>query len=143
MARHIASLVGSIHEAEDLTQETLLRYWRARVNFRGGNFPAYLYAIAHNLVATWFRERGVARRTAVAVAAITCEGAPSHDPLVRVRIDEALTRLPADQQIVLYLHCVRGIPYEDIARVLDLPRATVGTRIHRGRTTLRNSHTLH
>ena len=48
----------------------------------------------------------------------------------------ALAAVPEDFRIALVLADVQDLPYEEIARVLDVPVGTVKSRVHRGRLAL-------
>jgi len=72
--------VGNVHDAEDLTSRT---FYRALSHLdayqdRGVPFSAWLYRIAHNLVANWHRDRG--RRPVVALDELVLKSRASERP---------------------------------------------------------------
>ena len=52
-------------------------------------------------------------------------------------IRDALTKLPEDRRLAVYLADVEGFSYQEIAEIMDTPIGTVMSRLYRGRRQLR------
>ena len=75
------SMLGSVHEAEDLVQEAFLRAWRGRDGFTGhGSFHGWLYRIATNACLDALARRAAPRRVLPDLEAPLPAGMPAGDP---------------------------------------------------------------
>ena len=48
----------------------------------------------------------------------------------------AIDELPEDYKLTLALYLLNDLPYDEIARIVDVPVGTVRSRIHRGKNIL-------
>ena len=150
----LVHLVGRVEGAEDLTQETFLRVYRARKGYRPrSKFSTWLFTIANNLAMNHLRGNGrnaTARlggddsgSQAVAVVgerALSREGTPSAQmrkvELSEV-IQEALGVLIEDQKMAVLLNKFEEMSYAEIAEVMGRSEAAVKSLLARARMNLR------
>ncbi|HXE72666.1 MAG TPA: sigma-70 family RNA polymerase sigma factor [Candidatus Nitrosotenuis sp.] len=141
---------GNRADAEDLTQEAMVRVYRFLDSFRGGSFKSWLYRIVSNLYFTRFRkdQRGPRQslERVLSDGDILEQALPdsTDDPALLVeqrgledRVQLALDRLHPQFRTALVLRDVEGLSYEEIASVLECPIGTVRSRIARGREQFR------
>jgi RNA polymerase sigma-70 factor, ECF subfamily len=78
---HCYRMLGSLHEAEDLVQDTYLRAWRGRAAFQGkASVRGWLYRIATNACLDVLARRATARRLLPEAAGLPAAGLPDEVP---------------------------------------------------------------
>lgn len=139
-------LTGNKHDAEDLTQDVFVRVFRSLSDYTPGNFEGWLHRITTNLFLDGARRKQRIRFDALADDAAerlaSKEPQPEQDFEVRTWDDDvqaALEALSPEFRAAVVLCDVEGLPYDEIAAVLDIKLGTVRSRIHRGRAQLRES----
>ena len=144
LVNFLTRLTRSRDRAEELAQESFLRLYQHSARYREqGQFAPFLFRIAANLLRS---EERHARRWRVLSMRFSSNG---HDPdsspqgrLLREEASEhvgrALAKLPLKYRTPLVLREIEGWSYRDIASTLGCEEGTVKSRIHRGRTRLRD-----
>jgi RNA polymerase sigma-70 factor (ECF subfamily) len=137
--------VGNQHDAEDLTARTFFRaidHIGRYVN-RGAPFSAWLYRIAHNLVANWHRDQG--RRKIISLDDIKLRAQYRHRPDQMAEDKEekdellaAIRRLPADRQQLLILKFAEGMSNAEIGKVMGRSEGAIKSLYHRTLLSLRD-----
>ena len=136
---------GNQHDAEDLTARVFQRAMNHIRNYtdRGVPFSAWLYRIAHNLVANWHRDRS--RKQEIAIDDLPVLPTKSDHPernLVRSQEQEALLRmirkLPPERQNLLILKFVEDMSNAEIGRIMGRSEGAVKSLYHRTLLALRD-----
>ncbi len=139
---------GNTYDAEDLTARV---FQRALVNLdrytsRGLPFSAWLYRIAHNLVANWHRDQGRRRHLPLHEAGLPdlpALRAEAPESLAEMREEQALLmgairRLPEDRQHLLVLKFVERLSNSEIGAILNRSEGAVKSLYHRTLLALRD-----
>jgi RNA polymerase sigma-70 factor (ECF subfamily) len=119
--------------AEDIAQEAFLAAVRALDTFdRRRPFGPWLHRIVVNRAIDWTRARSLRRevRDDALVNAEARAQAPSQG--VSEEVTAALASLPPDQRAVIVMRYLLEYSPGEIARMLELPRGTVNSRLRRG-----------
>ena len=140
-------------DAEDLVQETFAKAYAAWDKFeQGTNLKAWLFRIMTNTHINLYNKRSKDQaKTALdeledwqigggeSLTAVTTRSAElvALDNMPATVIRNAMDQLPEEFRMVVYYAVVEGLPYAEIAEVMDTPVGTVMSRLHRGKKMLR------
>lgn len=136
---------GNHHDAEDLTSRVFFRALGhiERYTDRGVPFSAWLYRIAHNLVANWHRDRG--RNQIVALEETVVSGSADEPPEAATEskeeqalLLETIRQLPAERQQVLILKFVERLSNAEIGVIMDRTEGAIKSLYHRTLLSLRS-----
>ena len=136
---------GNTHDAEDLTARVFQRAMNhiQKYTDRGVPFSAWLYRIAHNLVANWHRDRS--RKQEIPLDDLPILPAKGDHPeknLVRSQEQDALLKmirkLPAERQNLLILKFVEDMSNAEIGAIMGRSEGAVKSLYHRTLLALRD-----
>ena len=147
VAKLVSRYVRDRREVEDVTQEALIKAYRAIGGFRGESaFYTWLYRIAVNTAKNYLesqsrRPPGSDMEIEGAELIESGEGlrdqaTPERQMLtdeIATTVHRVLELLPPDLRTAITLREIEGMSYEEIAEVMDCPIGTVRSRIFRAR----------
>ncbi|HEX9729212.1 MAG TPA: sigma-70 family RNA polymerase sigma factor [Gemmatimonadales bacterium] len=143
-------LSGEAAEAEDLTQETMLKAFRAWHQFQQGtNARAWLLTILRHTFINQYR-RGKHQERQIDIAHVeqftVFQDVQDADPegtffdrIVDDEVVRAIDALPEEFRETVVLSDVEGLAYAEIADVIGVPVGTVKSRLYRGRQLLQKA----
>jgi RNA polymerase sigma-70 factor (ECF subfamily) len=135
--RYVLARVGSVHEAEDLTEEIFLKMLSGIGDFRWKSVPfsAWLFRIAHNEVASHFRRRHNRNRLAPLFEGIVddrqdLEALTEHRLTVE-DVTRAAADLPEAQREVIALRFAVGLSIAETAQALGKREGNIKALQHK------------
>lgn len=137
-------VLGNHEDAEYITQETFIKVWLNLKNFRmKSSIRTWIYRIAVNLCYDLLEK---SKKIPLAEKPVEDfkELPLNEDPLLlltekelREKIEEAFNMLPPDSRLILTLREFEGLPYKEIAGVLDCTLGAAKMKVHRARVEFR------
>jgi len=140
-------------EAEDLLQDTYLKAFASFHQFQAGtNLRAWLFRILTNTLITAYRKKKrdpykggsdeledwqLTRASTDATEGLRSAEVEALAAITDSEVVDAMTSLPEEFRLAVYLSDVEGFAYKEIAEIMDTPVGTVMSRLHRGRKLLR------
>lgn len=136
---------GNVYDAEDLTERVFFRALRHIENYhdRGLPFSAWLYRIAHNLVANWHRDNSRRKEIPLDDGILSPHSGeyPEHELLVseeRESLMQVIRRLPPERQQLLILKFVEHLSNAEIGQIMGRTEGAVKSLYHRTLLSLRD-----
>lgn len=135
---------SSVPDAEDLTARTFHQALKNlnSYTYTGAPFTAWLYRIAHNLVANWHRSQR--RRPTMPLTEALGLASREDSPQDRAEMQEeyealraAIRRLPAARQQVLILRFSHGLTNREVGEIVGRSEGAIKVLIHRTLNALR------
>jgi RNA polymerase sigma-70 factor (ECF subfamily) len=156
----VLRILGNAEEAEEVVQDTFLKLHQNIAKFRShSSFAAWIFRIAHNSCMDRMRIRQ--RRRVFQFWSFDPQSITEHDEadegrvIVQIAdpgpnpqevldaseqealIDRSLRALPESQRTVVVLHDIEGFSYQEIAEIIGSNIGTVRSRLHYGRSKLK------
>jgi RNA polymerase sigma factor (sigma-70 family) len=135
-------LLRSEQDAEDVTQDSMLRAYRFFDGFRGTNAKAWLLAIVRNASYSWLARKRLSASVIGADASPRLDDAdPTPESLLSTKVELAvlqvsLDELPVEYREILVLRELEELSYKEISAAADIPLGTVMSRLARARALL-------
>jgi RNA polymerase sigma-70 factor (ECF subfamily) len=141
LRRFALALTGDRDKADDLVQDTCERALAHLDQWKPGtSLDSWMYRIAQNIWVDHHRGRraqGDQRQLDEAENVAGVDGRTvTESRLTLAAVNQGISRLPADQQVLVAMVCVEGISYKEAAAILGIPIGTVMSRLSRARQAL-------
>lgn len=141
MSRYAHRFLAHYADREDAVQDVFLRAYERIQSYRSTErFSPWLYRVAHNVYVNLIRARGREKVRFVDLDTLFPAGIPEEPqpalPTVP-NLEPLLAQLDVKYREVIVLFYYEEKSYEDIASILQIPKATVGVRLARARTALK------
>ncbi len=146
-------MLGSYEDANDLTQEVLIRIYKSLKSFKEqSSFLTWVYRITTNVCLDELRKRKKQRvisldedikvedgemKRQIESEELSPEEVAENNELSKL-VKEAIEELSDEHRLVIVLRDMQGFSYEEIANYLKCPEGTVKSRINRARMALKN-----
>lgn len=144
LVKHAFFITGSIHDAEDIVQDTFLKFYhQSTALIEASKTKAYLYRMVYNASIDLIRKRKqnhfVELNNKLILSDEQMNGSKNkillHSEFFRIK--KLLKQIPVGQSEVIWMRTVSNLSFVEIAQILDIPATTVKSRFKYGIDKLR------
>lgn len=133
--RFCLRFLGDKEKAEDAFQETFMKVFENRINFRGNNFAAWLFTIARHTCLNFIRTEKPYED--VETNSISLSYVYKEDIALRDFVQRAIMQLPVSLREAILLREYEDCSYEEISEILGISLSLAKVRVHRARLLLK------
>ena len=134
--RLMGRMVG-LQEASDLTQQVYLKLFSKLHQFAGNSkFETWLYRLASNEALQYLRKHSRKKTTTLIDDPVNQQQSVTERDEQRELLGVALDRIEPELRSIFLLREVEEMSYREIAKIIDVPEGTVGSRLNRARRDL-------
>lgn len=134
-------------DADDVTQEVLIRLWKNLDNFNLNAAGAYIMKMTHNLCIDYLRRRNISVNREIEIDNVFEETYQNADDVknpeyiirqenLNKKLKEAIENLPENLKSIFIMYQMQGMKYKEISMVLDIPINSVKVYLMRARIKL-------
>ena len=126
--------------AQDIVQDTFVKYWDKMDSVAEGKEKSYIYTTAKNLLLNTYEHNKVVQNYEKANPTQDKVSSPLYDLEVsefKQKLEKAIDELPENQREVFVMHRIDGYKYKEIATLLDISQKAVEKRMSQALKSLR------
>jgi RNA polymerase sigma-70 factor, ECF subfamily len=134
-------------DADDVTQEVLIRLWKNLDNFNINAAGSYIMKMTHNLCIDYLRRRNLSLNREIEIDGVFEETFTNTDDLnnpeeviseqyLNEKLSEAIENLPDNLKSIFVMYQLQGMKYKEISRALEIPLNSVKVYLMRARIKL-------
>lgn len=137
----VSRIVSRREDAEEITQDVLLKVFRSIDKFRGdSSISTWIYRIAYNSAISHCRKKGI--KTTELNEQTTLDSADGEHNSEReaqyIALEQAIATLGVEDALLINLFYYKKMSVEELAKVTSQSQSNIKVRLHRIRTKLHN-----
>ena len=140
-------MLGNRFDADDITQEVLIRTWKNMDKFNYNSAKAWMMTTTHNLCIDYLRKNKKSNRRTKEIDEVIEEKLPDrtgisspdgivHEKILDRKLKDSINCLPESVKSPFILYQFEGLKYKEISQVLNIPLNSVRVYILRARKKL-------
>ncbi|MCK4596357.1 sigma-70 family RNA polymerase sigma factor, partial [candidate division WOR-3 bacterium] len=137
---YVYRIIRSYDDAEEIALDTFVRCFKSLDSFdQTKTFSTWVFTIAHNLTVDFLRKRKQEYEYLDETHASQEDFIQEYEKREQLEsIEKALTKLEIIDREIVVLFYIEDKSYQEISEILDIPKTTIKTRLHRARLRLRD-----